>query len=70
MPAGGIITTARPNTDGQVCLVCGQIAFKIATVEIDGKGSDVPICGLHYLETLKRGPAPQKRTAADCSLMQ
>jgi hypothetical protein len=57
MPAGGVITSARPNIDGQVCSVCGQIAFRIATVQMNGKESDVPVCGQHYIETLRRSPA-------------
>jgi hypothetical protein len=69
MPAGGIITRSCPNTDGQMCLICGQIAFKIATVEINGKGTEVPVCGQHYLETLKRSPVT-KRVVTDCSPVQ
>jgi hypothetical protein len=63
MPAGGFITSARPNIDGQVCSVCGQIAFRIATVQMNGKETDVPICGQHYIETLRRGPAPKVAVA-------
>jgi len=56
MPAGGIITAACPNIDGRICAVCGQIAFKIVIVEIGGKAAEVPICGQHYIETLRRSP--------------
>jgi hypothetical protein len=57
MPAGGIIKSDFPNIDGLLCVVCGQIAFKIATVEIERQDAELPLCGQHYIEALKRSPA-------------
>lgn len=69
MPAGGIIKSTCPNIDGLSCAVCGQIAFKIVTIEIERQDSHVPVCGHHYIETLKRSPA-KVRAVKDRSLVQ
>ncbi len=69
MPAGGIIKSACPNVDGVMCAICGQIAYSIATIEIERRDIEVPVCGQHYLETLKRSPATI-RAVIDRSLVQ
>ena len=67
MPAGGIIKSACPNVDGLMCAVCGQIAFKITTIEIEHHDTEVAVCGQHYIEALKRSPDQAGRDRSQLS---
>jgi len=45
----------QTNLMGEWCRECGQIAFRIASIEESGKTTAVPLCGKHYIELLNRG---------------
>jgi hypothetical protein len=62
VPAAWRIKSASANFEGKVCAVCGQIAFKIAIVEMNGADAELPLCGLHYIETKTRSPHPGTKT--------
>jgi hypothetical protein len=56
MHAARIITSC-PNLEGKLCGLCQQIAYRIAVFDIGGKDTEMPLCGLHYIEALSRAPA-------------
>jgi hypothetical protein len=51
--APSAIKSATSNYSGLYCRECGQIAFRIVVVVVDEKEEEVPLCGRHYLETLR-----------------
>jgi hypothetical protein len=68
MPDSGFIKLACPNVDGNMCALCGQIAYRIITVESGCRDIEVAVCGQHYLETLRLNP--ETRAVTDRSLVQ
>lgn len=58
---GAMIQSANANTDGRVCALCGQIAFKIVVIKAAGVEVEVPLCGHHYIEAQRKNIQPEGR---------